>query len=172
MEKTYFMNAATKTAFTVAALAVALACLAVMATAGIASAQTSGSTPISQPSAYLGIGVQGSGTFGPMGEIIPNYPQVGLVIKRSPADTAGLEIGDMIIEINGKDPRDKRNHPYPILDPEIGATFVVRIRRGDTEREVTLVAAPRPPDLPSTKELWENPRLRARWTKPGKKTGS
>jgi serine protease Do len=67
-------------------------------------------------------------------------PTVSAVEPGSPAAQAGLRVGDAILELNGV---DTRGTPlFAVQEP--GTRYVLRIRRGDEEREVTLVVA-RPP---------------------------
>lgn len=71
-------------------------------------------------------------------------PTVSLVEPGSPAALAGLRVGDSIVELNGV---DTRGTPlFAVREP--GTRYVLRIRRGDEEREVTLVVAPPPRATP------------------------
>lgn len=64
------------------------------------------------------------------------------VSKGIPADRAGLAVGDMILEVNGQDAAYER---IPALGrPEAGTTYVFRIQRGNTEREITVTAITQP----------------------------
>ncbi len=93
---------------------------------------------------YTGILIRGSASFGPGGTIIPNFPVVRDVIDGSPAEKAGLAAGDVILEINGIDARSD-NAP-PLITRDVNSIIVLRIKRGQVEREVTVVAEPRPQD--------------------------
>jgi C-terminal processing protease CtpA/Prc len=126
--------------------------LLVASTASARAQETS--TPGAKPTAYTGalisltlMGLSADTTVPPL----MSYPEVRLVIKHSPADSAGIAVGDVIVEINGQDPRHQR--PIPIVVPTLGEKYVLRVRRGEAEREVTLVAVPRPADLPPDREL-------------------
>lgn len=72
------------------------------------------------------------------------FPTVSRVEEGSPAATAGLRVGDAIVSLNGRDSRD--GPLFTRIDP--GTRYVIRIRRGDEEREVTLTVA-RPEDMPA-----------------------
>ena len=70
-----------------------------------------------------------------------SYPVIGCVIPGTPAARAGLQSEDVILSVNGKDPRK----PETLADRHVlGALFVIRIRRGEEEREVRLRVAPYP----------------------------
>ena len=136
-----------------------LICGALAVFAGNGSAQARRAEPGAKPAAYTGILIRSVVKLNPA-DLKANpaldSPEIGSVIKGSPADSAGLKVGDVILEVNGEDPRNQR--PIAITEPQLGETYVLRIRRGNSELEVLLVAAPRPPDLPSGKELWERER--------------
>jgi membrane-associated protease RseP (regulator of RpoE activity) len=63
------------------------------------------------------------------------YPTVKSLVPGSPAERARLRVGDVIVSVNG---RDARTPPFPAVSA--GSRVVVRIRRGDAEREITYVA--------------------------------
>jgi S1-C subfamily serine protease len=66
------------------------------------------------------------------------FPTVSRVEPGSPAATAGLRVGDAIVSLNGV---DSRNGPlFTRIEP--GVRYVVRVRRGDEERELALTVAP------------------------------
>lgn len=66
------------------------------------------------------------------------FPTVSRVETGSPAAAAGLRVGDAILSLNGADSRD--GPLFSRVEP--GTRYVVRIRRGDEERELTLTVAP------------------------------
>lgn len=126
-------------------------------------AQAPANPPNSKPAAYTGVLISFSMMVIGQDTTVPplmSYPEIGVVMRNSPADSAGLAVGDVIVEINGEDPRHQR--PISIVVPELGRAYVLRVRRGDAERDVTVVAAPRPADLPSSQELWRQQRSAAR----------
>jgi C-terminal processing protease CtpA/Prc len=69
-----------------------------------------------------------------------NPPTVSLVEPGSPAALAGLRVGDAIVELNGV---DTRGTPL-FASREPGTRYLLRIRRGNEEREVALVVARNP----------------------------
>jgi S1-C subfamily serine protease len=68
-------------------------------------------------------------------------PFVASVSPESPAAAAGFIVGDVVLSIDG---RDSLERPlFPGLAP--GRAYTVRVKRGDEERELRVVAAaPRP----------------------------
>jgi S1-C subfamily serine protease len=85
-------------------------------------------------------GWDGNITIGPDGRPhVGSYPTVKTVTAGSPAERAGLRPGDVVISLNG---RDGREPPFPRVDA--GSTVVLRIRRGDDERELSYVARSEP----------------------------
>ncbi len=66
------------------------------------------------------------------------------VVPGTSAAQAGLAVGDIILSSNGKDGRLGRLFP----DRRLGAKYVLRIRRGDEEREITFVVSPSPQERP------------------------
>lgn len=78
--------------------------------------------------------------FGPKGE--PGYPFVSGVEAGSPAERAGLLVGDTLIAVDGRDPR----LPQPLFPVTVAGTrYVLRIRRGEEERELVYVHPGRNP---------------------------
>jgi S1-C subfamily serine protease len=69
-----------------------------------------------------------------------DYPVIGVVVEGSPAHTAGVEKGDAILAVNGRDGRE----PALFRKREPGERYVLRLRRGGEVREVEVVAAPLP----------------------------
>lgn len=63
------------------------------------------------------------------------------VRRGSPADRAGVEEGDVVIRLNGRDADDALQRP---LGLHAGDTVRLHIRRGGEERDIAVVAAPRP----------------------------
>ena len=57
----------------------------------------------------------------------------------SPAATAGLQLGDVMLEVAGVAASSPQR---PLAALAAGVTYVLRIRRGEGEREVTLVPDP------------------------------
>jgi hypothetical protein len=68
------------------------------------------------------------------------YPAVSRVTAGSPAERAGLMVGDTIVSANGRDARLGRIFP----DGTPGTEYTVRIRRDGAERELRLIIGPVP----------------------------
>ncbi|MFL5384174.1 MAG: PDZ domain-containing protein [Longimicrobiaceae bacterium] len=66
------------------------------------------------------------------------FPTVSRVDPGSPAAAARLRVGDAIVAVNGVDSRE--GPLFPRI--EAGVRYVLRIRRGDEERELALTVAP------------------------------
>lgn len=65
------------------------------------------------------------------------FPLVSCVIVGSPAERAGLRPGDIIVAVNGRDPRLRGS----FAERQVGARWVVRIQRAGEERDVSFVIA-------------------------------
>lgn len=65
---------------------------------------------------------------------------IGEVRPGSPAEAAGVSPGDVVVRVNGRPAVDG----FRELDLREGDTVQLRIRRGADERDLTIVAAPRP----------------------------
>ena len=76
-----------------------------------------------------------------------DYPKLGTVCPGSPAARAGLAVGDVVLELNGGDFRDRKVRETLRSPP--GTDLVFRIRRGGSEREVTVRVPPLPQAPPS-----------------------
>ena len=63
------------------------------------------------------------------------YPVISAVAPGSPADVAGIKVGDTILEQNGADL--VRDTPRRKLSP--GDTLALKVRRGSSEQQLTLV---------------------------------
>lgn len=96
-------------------------------------------TPPAAPRGYTGFTIRFSMMMTPGRAITREYPVIGAVHRGSPAQKAGLAPGDVILEIDGRDAREEG-----ALRVLPGVRYALRIRRGDAEREVALVAVPRP----------------------------
>lgn len=66
--------------------------------------------------------------------------RIGYVRRGSPAEAAGVDEGDVVIQINGRPAIDS----FDDLELQEGDTVQLRIRHGDDERDVAIVAAARP----------------------------
>ena len=72
---------------------------------------------------------------------------VGEVVGGSPAERNGLKPGDKIVRIDGKTIADD-NCDEIARGLEAGDTVRLRVQSGEREREVVIIAAQRPADLP------------------------
>ncbi len=90
---------------------------------------------------YTGYSYSGSPVVQPDGSVrFAEPPVITEVLPGSPAALVGLQPGDVIVQVNGRDAREARG----LRAREAGQEFVLRIRRGTELRDVTLVAAPNP----------------------------
>jgi len=98
--------------------------------------------PAAQPRGYTGFSIRFSAMMTPGRAATPTPLVIGSVAPGSPAQKAGLAPGDVILEVDGRDARENG-----ALRVRPGVRYTYRIRRGDQEREVVLVAVTRPADL-------------------------
>lgn len=68
------------------------------------------------------------------GKLTTGYPTVTKIRIGSPAETAGIRVGDVILEANGKDLIRYPAEMYPV----IGKPMALRVRRGNTEVELVV----------------------------------
>jgi len=66
------------------------------------------------------------------------------VIRDSPADAAGIDPGDVIIEVDGLRIHRDEDVNVAILDGEVGKTIPIKVRRGDSVKSVTMTLKQRP----------------------------
>lgn len=69
---------------------------------------------------------------------------VMFVYKNSPAESAGLRPGDVIVEYNGKPIRDAIDLRNRVIETEIGQKAVLRVRRAGQELDVPVVITAEP----------------------------
>lgn len=82
------------------------------------------------PPTGVSLGFKGFGRGG-----LSEYPTVVRLASGGSGERAGLMVGDTIRAVNGRDARQ-----IPVFPNRVpGARYVVRIRRGGEDREVTLV---------------------------------
>lgn len=113
--------------------------LLVALTSVAAAAQGAAPPPaaLAEGAGYTGLGLRSGGRGGPGGVVETSLPTVSRVAPGSPAERAGLQVGDVVLEADGRDPREAR-----ALWPAPGVPKVLRIRRGEEELEVVLVPDP------------------------------
>lgn len=66
------------------------------------------------------------------------------VINDSPADVAGIEPGDVIVEVDGLRIHRDEDVNVAILDGEVGKSIAMKVRRGEAEKKVTMILKQRP----------------------------
>ncbi len=80
---------------------------------------------------HLGIGVYA--------EEIGGYPQITDVIANSPAESAGILMGESIVEINGQSVLEMGyEKAYSLLTAEAGTPLTVKVRSGGADRSVSV----------------------------------
>jgi RNA polymerase sigma factor (sigma-70 family) len=72
---------------------------------------------------------------------------VGDVVADSPAAKAGIKADDVIVSVNKKKPQGASDVIEQCANLKAGDRVVVRIKRGDTERDIAITAAKRPADF-------------------------
>jgi serine protease Do len=88
---------------------------------------------------WLGVGVQPltpelSKSFGVSGEGV----LVNQVMPKSPAEAAGLKVGDLLLSVDGKVIKDPRELQRVIADAEIGKTIALTVLREKQQRTVNV----------------------------------
>jgi len=88
---------------------------------------------------WLGVGVQPltpelSKSFGVSGDGV----LVNQVMPKSPAEAAGLKVGDLILSVDGKVIKDPRELQRVIADAEIGKTIALTVLREKQQRTVNV----------------------------------
>jgi S1-C subfamily serine protease len=90
---------------------------------------------------YTGIAYSGSPQVQADGTVrSAEHPVISRVVEGSPAARAGLQPGDVILTVNGRDARELGL----LRASEVGQEFALRIRRGAELRDVTIVAEANP----------------------------
>jgi serine protease Do len=89
---------------------------------------------------YMGVGLQDvtPGVAEALGMKEPRGVLVAEVAKGSPADEAGLERGDILVEIDGKPVADSRAFRMRVAQTKPGSRMKVTVLRADARREVTV----------------------------------
>jgi len=69
---------------------------------------------------------------------------VAQVVEDSPAETAGLEVGDVIVEYEGEPVADVNRFRWLVADTEVGERARLKVLRDGRERKVEVVLTERP----------------------------
>lgn len=69
------------------------------------------------------------------------------VVEASPADKAGFQEGDVILEVNGRPISNSRNMLAVVERLTIGKTYTIRVKRGEREVDLRITVEERPDDL-------------------------
>lgn len=75
---------------------------------------------------------------------IPEGVAVTEVVTESPADTAGFQTGDVILEVNGRRIKNPLNLMGVVERLEVGQPYRIRVQRNGREQDLRIVAAERP----------------------------
>ena len=73
---------------------------------------------------------------------------IASVVPGTPADQAGLERGDVVVEVNGTDIDDQVGLVSAIGNKRPGDAVTLRIVRGPAEQEMQVTLAERPQERP------------------------
>ena len=92
---------------------------------------------------YTGYGYRAQGALGASGAVRHSYAVVTIVLPNSPAEVAGLHVGDEILSINGFD-LVAQNDSAKFRGP--GVPAVLRVRRGERIVQLSLTPLARPRD--------------------------
>ena len=99
-----------------------------------------------KPRGYLGVSFEGPNTEDFRGEerIIRflTYPRISLVEPSSPAETAGIRVGDTLVAMNGVDVLEREISLTKMLVPD--AQLLVRLRRDGSARELKVTVGKAP----------------------------
>jgi S1-C subfamily serine protease len=141
-------------------LVVALTTGTVRAQAGTLANDTIPATAVRRTEPYTGMTLGGKALIRIVADRLVPEGDLELSVVRidagSPAATAGLLLGDVILEVDGVAISSPQR---PLAALATGVTYVLRIRRGQEEREVSLVPGPpRPVALPPGLSRSSGPR--------------
>jgi photosystem II stability/assembly factor-like uncharacterized protein len=76
--------------------------------------------------------------------------RVALVAKDGPADKAGLQADDVLLEINKKDVKEEAQIIEALRGHKAGDKLTLEVKRGTEKKDVVVTLAPRPGDKPQT----------------------
>lgn len=79
-----------------------------------------------------------------MGIADPSGVLVADIAQGSPADDAGINLGDIIVRLNGRDVEDSSDFIARIQDAGVGATIALEVNRGGTTEEINVTLEPMP----------------------------
>lgn len=105
----------------------------------VAKAQVTLVKPANESLGFLGFGWRGVAVLGPDSDspIQSRYPAVTSVNKCSPAEKAGLRVGDELMIVDGRDTRQPGSI-FGDSNTEAGAVHTFTVRRGEELIELTM----------------------------------
>lgn len=99
-----------------------------------------------QPQPYIGVGVQN--IVGNLANALKMAPYNGSIVSGvvdgSPAQKAGLKVGDIIVSVNGQPVSERKNAAALVSEQLIGARVSVAILRNGAPQTITLIPVARP----------------------------
>jgi S1-C subfamily serine protease len=89
---------------------------------------------------YLGVGYQLISKQSALLNDVPAGAYVKEVVSGSPADTAGVKVGDIIVEIDGKKLADEKNTSLATLinQKKVGDTISLKVWRDDKQQSISV----------------------------------
>src|SRR5262249_32061981 len=97
--------------------------------------------------AWLGVAGHDLPTTGATAISVPGAPVVDKVYESSPASSAGIKVGDLIVAVNGRVITTMGALVMAVHAWPVGAPVVLDVRRGTSEESVTAVLQPKPSDI-------------------------
>lgn len=109
-------------------------------------------TPRTLPRGWFGVTISDNGIFDDSGRaFFDGYPVVNVVERGSPADKAGVRVGDVLVTFNSLDMKGAALQLRNMMQP--GTPFVLRLRRHSSVRDVRGTIGVRPEGWVPTTEV-------------------